>query len=178
MVRLFLVVVCFLFTLTGCTTPGAGLNPYVNTAKGYEVLFPNGWVQVKPEVPGPDVVFHDLIDPAETLSVVISTVKSGRNLTELGSPAAVADRLLKDVLAPADSGRRGELLAAESRPAEDQTYYILEFLIQSTQGTRHNLAAVTTRRGQLYTVNVAAPEERWPKVEGTLRQAVNSFRVY
>jgi len=46
-------------------------------------LYPNGWLPVKVSN-GPDVVFHDLIETTENVSVVVSSVQ-GKTLAELGT---------------------------------------------------------------------------------------------
>ncbi|MCS6781658.1 MAG: photosystem II reaction center PsbP [Gloeomargarita sp. SKYBB_i_bin120] len=164
--------------LTGCSVGTAGLNPYVDAAGRYQFLYPNGWVQVPAPPQKYAVVFHDLIDPSETLSLVISPVKSGKTLAELGSPAELGERLMQTALAQAAVDRKPQLLSAESRQTTDQQlYYTLEYVVNTATGTRHNLAAITTRHGQLYTLNVSIPEQRWPKVMTLARKVVNSFQV-
>ncbi|MCZ2201110.1 MAG: photosystem II reaction center PsbP, partial [Cylindrospermopsis raciborskii PAMP2012] len=49
----------------------AGFRSFVDTEDGYQFSYPNGWLQVK-VANGPDVVFHDLIEVSENVSVVIS----------------------------------------------------------------------------------------------------------
>jgi len=46
-------------------------------------FYPNGWLPVKVSN-GPDVVFHDLIETTENVSVVVSSVPQGKTLAELG----------------------------------------------------------------------------------------------
>ena len=59
----------------------AALNSFVDSADGYQFSYPNGWLQVKVG-DGPDVVFHDLIEVSENVSVVISPVPSGKTLSD------------------------------------------------------------------------------------------------
>jgi photosystem II oxygen-evolving enhancer protein 2 len=89
----------------------AALNSFVDSADGYQFSYPNGWLQVKVG-DGPDVVFHDLIEVSENVSVVISPVPSGKTLAELGTPTEVGYKLGKAALAPVDSGRTAELINA------------------------------------------------------------------
>ena len=58
------------------------------------------------------MVFHDLIEVSENVSVVISPVPEGKTLPELGTPTEVGYKLGKAALAPADSGRSAELINA------------------------------------------------------------------
>jgi len=165
--------------LTGCGVTPAGLNPYIDTVDGYQFLYPNGWVRVQgKEQDGLDILFHDLIDPSETVSMVISTVKSGKTLAELGSPLEVGERLMNTALAQAAVDQKPELLGADSHRDDQQLYYTLEYVVNTKAGRRHNLAALATRHGKLYTLNASVPESRWPKMAATLRQVVNSLQVY
>ena len=92
----------------------AGLNRFVDSADGYQFDYPNGWLQVKVG-DGPDVVFHDLIEVSENVSVVISPVPSGKTLAELGTPTEVGYKLGKAALAPVGSDRTAELINAAER---------------------------------------------------------------
>jgi photosystem II oxygen-evolving enhancer protein 2 len=164
--------------ITGCTSLGAGLKSYVDSLDGYEFLYPNGWIPVK-VADGPDVVFHDLIEPTENVSVVFSEVPGGKSLTELGSATEIGYQLSKNAIAPPDSGREAELVNAGTKTSKDKTYYLLEYAV-SLPGDehRHNLASVAVSRGKLFTFNVSTTEDRWEKVGDTLEQVVKSFTVY
>jgi len=156
----------------------AGLKNFVNTTNGYEFSYPNGWVQVK-VADGPDVVFHDLIEISENVSVVISPVAEGKSLVELGTPTDVGYKLGKAALAPANSGRSAELVNALEQESNGKTYYILEYAVKlPNQQQRHNIASVAVSRGKLFTFNASIPERRWQKVKSTIEDVVNSFLVY
>lgn len=164
--------------ITGCTSLGAGLKSYVDSLDGYEFLYPNGWIPVK-VADGPDVVFHDLIEPTENVSVVFSEVPGGKSLTELGSATEIGYQLSKNAIAPPDSGREAELVNAGTKTSKDKTYYLLEYAV-SLPGDehRHNLASVAVSRGKLFTFNVSTTEDRWEQVGDQLKQVVASFTVY
>jgi photosystem II oxygen-evolving enhancer protein 2 len=174
---ILLLVFSFSLTNYGSAT-AAALKSYVNTNDGYQFLYPNGWVQVK-VANGPDVVFHDLIEMSENISVVISPVPEAKTLTELGTAGEVGYRLGKNALAPEGSGRTAELVNAEQRESNGKTYYKLEYLITLPNNQkRHNLASVATSRGKLFTFNASIPEKRWRKVKGMIEESVDSFSVY
>ncbi len=164
-------------TLGGCISAGAGFQTYVNTAKGYEFIYPNGWTEVKVSN-GPDVVFHDMIEQTENVSVVISPVPEDKDLEALGTPTDVGHKLSKNAIAPPDSGREAELVNAESRQVGDKDYYLLEYAVKLPNQNRHDFASVAISRGKLFTLNVSATEERWQKVHDQLEQTIRSFRVY
>ncbi len=164
-------------TVQGCVGLTAGLNAYVDALDGYQFLYPNGWVQMKVS-DGPDVVFRDLIEETENVSVVVSAVESGKKLQDLGSPSEVGLQLAKRVLAPPTSNREADLLAANEYAVGDKTYYNLEYLVKLPNGVeRHNLANVAVSRGKLYTLNVSSPEQRWPVVEDLFKRVAASFTV-
>ncbi|MDJ0620083.1 MAG: photosystem II reaction center PsbP [Calothrix sp. MO_192.B10] len=174
-------ILCLIFTFT-LTNPGiataAGLKSFVDTQDGYQFLYPNGWIQVK-VANGPDVVFHDLIEATENVSVVISPVPEGKTLTELGTPTEIGYKLGKNALAPEGSGRTAELVNAEEKEFKDKKYYLLEYAIKLPNGKkRHNLASIATSRGKLFTFNASVAERRWRRVKGIIQDSVNSFVVY
>ncbi|GAB4319272.1 photosystem II reaction center PsbP [Leptodesmis sp.] len=177
-----IVVIVFMvisLSLQGCIPGGVtGFNSFVDATDGYQFLYPNGWLQVKVS-DGPDVVFHDLIEQTENVSVVINPVDSGKTLKDLGQPGEVGYKLSKSAIAPPGSGREAELVNAEAREVGDKTYYLLEYAVKlSDNRQRHNLASVAVSRGKLYTFNASTPEARWEKMKDILEQSVKSFSVY
>ncbi|MDB9375646.1 photosystem II reaction center PsbP [Nodularia sphaerocarpa] len=156
----------------------AGFNSFVDSYDGYEFLYPNGWVQVK-VADGPDVVFHDLIEISENVSVVISPVPDEKSLQELGTPTEVGYKLGKAALAPPDSGRSAKLINAFERESKGKTYYLLEYEVKlPNREDRHNVTSVAVSRGKLYTFNASIPERRWQRVKGLMQDVVTSFSVY
>lgn len=156
----------------------AGLKSFVDTGDGYQFLYPNGWLQVK-VANGPDVVFHDLIEVSENVSVVISAVPDGKSLTELGTPTEVGYKLGKSALAPEGSGRSAELVNVAQKETDGKTYYFLEYQVTlPNQEKRHNIASVAVSRGKLFTFNASVPERRWKKLQRTIDEVVSSFTVY
>ncbi|BAZ31735.1 photosystem II oxygen evolving complex protein PsbP [Cylindrospermum sp. NIES-4074] len=156
----------------------AGLKSFADTGDGYQFLYPNGWVQVK-VANGPDVIFHDLIEISENVSVVISPVPEGKTLPELGTPTEVGYRLGKAALAPPDSGRTAELVNAGQKEVDGKIYYLLEYEVKlPNQQERHNIASVAVSRGKVFTFNASVPEKRWRKLQRVIDSVVNSFTVY
>lgn len=165
-------------SLAGCVaTATAGLKSYIDTTHGYQFLYPNGWVPVKVNN-GPDIVFRDLIQQTENLSVVISAVPDKKTLAELGTPSEVGYNLSKNAIAPEGSNRQAELVNASSRLSGDKTYYILEYAVKLPQQKRHNLASVGVSRGKLITFNLSTTEQRWSKLQPVFEEVVNSFSVH
>lgn len=167
--------------VTSCSTGVTGLQSYVNTSKGYEFLYPNGWIPVNLGTSARktvDVVFRDLIERTENLSVIINDVPDGKTLQDLGSPSEVGYRLLKVINSKPDDTREAEFIRAEARENKDKQYYLLEYEEElPEQGTRHNLASVAVSRGKIFTFNLSTPEKRWEKVKDSFEIAVKSFTV-
>ena len=100
--------------LTACSASAAGLNSFQSPDGRYAFLYPTGWTRVQVSG-GPQVVFHDLINSDETLSLVISEVNPTNDLEKLGSAVAVGEQLRRTVIAPEGSGRAAELVEASER---------------------------------------------------------------
>ncbi|MBD2519369.1 photosystem II reaction center PsbP family protein [Nostoc sp. FACHB-973] len=176
-VLILLLVLSFSLSNSDVAVAG-GLKSFVDTNDGYQFLYPNGWLQVK-VANGPDVVFHDLIEVTENVSVVISPVPENKTLAELGTPTEVGYKLGKAALAPANSGRSAELINAAQQEVDGKTYYLLEYEVKlPNQQQRHNIASVAVSRGKLFTFNASISEKRWPKIKQTIDEVVNSFSVY
>lgn len=173
-----IILVVLTINLTACvSSPTSGLKPYVNSYKGYEFLYPNGWVEV-PVKNGPDVVFKDLIQSTENVSVVISEIPKNQSLKDVGDPSEVGYKLLKKAIAPEGSGREAELVNATSVEKKEKTYYILEYAVTLANQKRHDIATVAISRGKLFSLNVSTTASRWEKTAETLKQVVASFSVY
>ena len=163
--------------LQSCSS-GVSLQSYNDSYEGYEFRYPTGWVPANVEG-GPDTVFHDIINNDENVSVVVSPVSGGKTLPDLGTPSEVGYKLSKSITSLAADARNVELVNAQSSEAGDKLYYILEYVANLPSGrTRHDLASVIIRRGQLYTFNASLPESRWKDLKDTMKQAVASFSVY
>ena len=99
MIKLFrtsfksLLAIALVLTLGACSTGGAaGLEPFKSQDGRYGFLFPTGWTRVAVDN-GPEVVYHDLINSDETLSLVISKLENEVDLDDLGGADAVGARL-------------------------------------------------------------------------------------
>lgn len=167
--------------LQGCSAGVlGGLNSYTDSLDGYRFLYPTGWTEVKnlSQNSGLDILFHDIIEQTENISVVINPTPGKRSLEELGTPSEVGYRLGKSAIAPEGSGREADLISAEAGQIGDRLYYLLEYAVKLPDGqARHNLASAVVYRGKLYTVNASTPESRWSKMKEILSQSVKSFTV-
>ena len=152
----------------------AGFNSYQSPDGRYAFLYPTGWTRVT-VTGGPKVVFHDLINSDETLSLVISDVGKDVELQELGSPEAVGARLMQEVIAPEGAGREVDLVEAQERINKGHTFYDLEYVVHLKDRDRHELATVVVDRGYLYTLAASTNEVRWLKVEKIFERAITSF---
>jgi photosystem II oxygen-evolving enhancer protein 2 len=166
--------------LSSCSTGVSGLQSYVNASKGYEFLYPNGWipVDIRGASAGVDVVFRDLIQRSENLSVIVSQVSNDKRLEDLGTPTEVGYRFLQSVNNNPKLDRQAEFIRAESRQVNGNSYYLLEYEVDlPNQEERHNLASVAVSRGKLFTFNLSTTKERWQKVKDTFEIVAKSFSV-
>ena len=167
-------------TLSSCSVGVSGLKSYVNPTQGYEFLYPNGWIPVDLKNPsqGVDVVFRDLVERTENLSVIISDVPADKSLQDLGTPSEVGYRFLNLVNNDPNLDVESAFLRADSREVADKTYYLLEYEVDlPEQAKRHNLASVAVSHGKLFTFNLSTPERRWDTVKDTFEIAAQSFSV-
>jgi photosystem II oxygen-evolving enhancer protein 2 len=162
--------------LVGCSAVAAGLNSYQSPDGRYAFLYPTGWTRVQVSG-GPQVVFHDLINSDETLSLVVSEVSTDRDLTDLGSAVAVGESLRRRVIAPEGSGREAELVEARERQQGGRTFYDLEYRVHLADRDRHELATAVVDRGRLYTFAASTNEVRWPKVQELFQRVIGSFNL-
>ncbi|MFN6068914.1 MAG: photosystem II reaction center PsbP, partial [Pseudanabaena sp.] len=90
--------VVFALLLTSCaSTPTSGLVPFADSKDGYRFLYPNGWTETKGNS-AIDILFHDIIEPSENVSVTISKLETVKSLEEIGNPEAIGLRLQQRVV--------------------------------------------------------------------------------
>ena len=177
-ISIFLIVITF--TLSACSSPVGGLNRYSDAIDGYQFFYPNGWiaVDVKNKSQGVDVVYRDIIEEGENLSVIISDIDRNMSLEDLGTPTDVGYRFMEIVNQNTNDGREAELISAEKREKDLQDYYLLEYRVKlSDNQYRHNLANVVTKKGKLYTFNISSTEYRWQKVKELFTAVAKSFTI-
>ncbi|MBE9115063.1 photosystem II reaction center PsbP family protein [Lusitaniella coriacea LEGE 07157] len=168
-------------SLSSCSVGVGGLKQYVDSLDGYKFLYPNGWaaVEVQDASEGVDIVFRDIIERSENLSVIISDVPKGKTLESLGTPSEVGYRFLKRTNARGGSEREVEFIKAGSYETEGQKYYILEYAVApSDREKQHNIATVAVSRGKLFTFSISTSEQRWQNVRDLFEVAAKSFTVY
>ncbi len=173
---LAIILVMFSLSLSGCVTRTNGLAPFVDSRDGYSFLHPNGWLQ-KNVKNGPDVVFHDIVEPSENVSVVIGKLKSVKTLEEIGTPHDIGLRIQEKVIGSPNA----TLVSAEAYQNQDKPYYLLEYKINSPTNkaseARHDLVSVTANDGSFYTLSISTLESRWLKLKDLFYQVANSFTV-
>ena len=164
---------CFL--LSACSNGlNAGLEAYQSSDGRYGFFYPTGWTRVKVDG-GPEIIYHDLINSNETLSLVVSEVDKNVDLEELGTPLEVGQTLINKVIAPEGSGRNVELIDAHKRESSNHLFYDLEYELNLNNQKRHEIASVVIDRGSLYTFAVGTNQERWNKVETLFSRVIESF---
>lgn len=149
-----------------------GFQAVEDRKDGYSLLYPFGWQEVAVE--GADKVFKDVIEPLESVSVImIPTTKL--DIRDLGPPQEVAETLIKKVLAPPT--QKTKLLEAAEHDIDGKAYYTFEFVAQAPNFIRHALGTVTIGNGKFYTLTTGANERRWGKMKERLHTVVDSFKI-
>lgn len=169
-----------LLLLTSCAIGVGGVQRYIDAVDGYQFLYPNGWQQVstKGAKKGVDVLFEDLIERGENLSVVVSSVAKGNQLSDLGTPTEIGQRFLQSLNLDPEVKREAELINAESHDNQGKIYYTIEYQVKlPNQPERHNLSSIAVSRDKLYTFNLSAHQERWAKVKDLFNTVASSFSV-
>ncbi len=166
--------IALVLTLGACSTGGAaGLEPFKSQDGRYGFLFPTGWTRVAVDN-GPEVVYHDLINSDETLSLVISKLENEVDLDDLGGADAVGERLFGEK----NSNNPIQLIDASEREVDERKFYDLEYSIDLEEKSRHEFATVVVDRGYLYTLAASTSEQRWSKMQDTFKRVVNSFTFF
>ncbi len=169
-----LLAIALVLTLGACSTGGvAGLEPFKSQDGRYGFLFPTGWTRVAVDN-GPEVVFHDLINSDETLSLVISKLENEINLDDLGGADAVGERLFGD-----KTGNKSiQLIDAVEREVDERKFFDLEYTVNLEDKSRHEIATVVVEKGFLYTLAVSTSEQRWSKMQDTFKRVVSSLTFF
>ena len=169
-----LLAIALVLTLGACSTGGAsGLEPFKSQDGRYGFLFPTGWTRVAVDN-GPEVVYHDLINSDETLSLVISKLENEVDLDDLGGADAVGKRLFgeKNIDNPI------QLIDASEREVDERKFYDLEYSVDLEEKSRHEIATVVVNRGYLYTLAASTSEQRWSKMQDIFKRVVTSFTLF
>lgn len=149
-----------------------GFVPVKDQQDAYAFLYPFGWQEVS--IDGEDVVFKDVIEPLESVSVnLVPTDKS--DVKEYGDVKEVAFTLADKVLT--NAAQEVTLVNATERQSAGRRYYDFEFLAKNKNYTRHAAASVTIANGKFYTLVTGANEKRWSRMQDKIRTVVNSFEV-
>ncbi len=174
----FFALIFLICSLSSCS---AGMTSGLETFKSgdgrYGFFYPIGWTRIAVK-DGPELVFHDLINSDETLSLVISDVSDDIELKKIGSPLEVGERLMNNLLAPDGGDRKAELIDANARDVDGRTFYDIEYLIHLSERDRHELATVVVDHGYLYTFAAGTNDVRWKNVEDLFKRVINSFNFF
>ena len=149
-----------------------GFVPVNDQQDAYSFLYPFGWQEVS--VDGLDVVYKDVIEPLEAVSVNM-VPSDKKDILEYGEAKEVAFTLADKVMtAPT---QEVTLVNAAERMQDGRRYIDFEFLAKSKSYTKHALASVTIANGKLYTLETGSNERRWSKMQEKVKQVVKSFVV-
>lgn len=150
----------------------SGFNPLIDKGDGYKFLYPFGWQEVS--VSGQDVVYKDIIEPLESVSVSLTDTDK-QDITDFGPIEEVATTLAAEVLSP--PGQKVKVLNADMREVAGKKYYAFEFEADAGRYVRHALAVVAVANGKFYALTTGANQRRWQKMEERLRTVAKSFQL-
>ncbi|KAG1660275.1 hypothetical protein FOA52_006742 [Chlamydomonas sp. UWO 241] len=149
----------------------SGFVTLEDISDGYKFIYPFGWQEVS--ISGADVVFKDVVEPLESVSVTMVQTNKG-DISEYGSLAEVSETLAKSVLtAPGTDVKITG--SAERVDDKGHRYYELEFT--ADKPNRHQLAVVTVANSRLYTLTTGSSIRRWNKMGDKLKATVSSFSL-
>lgn len=158
--------------LAAGTKAPRGFTPVQDVGDNYQFLYPFGWQEVS--VDGADVVYKDVVEPLESVSVTLTPTEK-KDIKEFGDIKEVAETLAKEVLtAP---GVEVEVLSTNERETKGRTYYEFEFTAKNPRYTRHSVAVVIADNGRFYTLTTGSNERRWPKMKDKLNTTIRSFTL-
>eukprot|EP00741_Cyanophora_paradoxa_P008884 tig00001408_g8601.t1 len=144
----------------------AALKRFVDTSDGYELSYPNGWLQYPFKKGGPDVGFRDLINEEETISVFITPTDPGKSVEALGTPEEVGKRIA--------ASEGGDFVTAKEVTKQGVKFY--EFELTTASPKLHKVGAVAISRGKVYTLTASTSEKRWGKVKPQFQEVIKQFR--
>ncbi|MEW5312629.1 MAG: hypothetical protein WDW38_004249 [Sanguina aurantia] len=150
-----------------------GFQQVVDSQDNYQFLYPFGWQEVS--VQGADVVFKDVVEPLESVSVTLTTTDK-TDISEFGGVQEVTEAIARNVLtAP---GQKVTFLKSSQRAdAKGRNYYDMQWTADTGKYVRHSVAVVAVDNGIFYTLTTGANERRWNKMEERLYQIINSFSL-
>ncbi|KAK9826793.1 hypothetical protein WJX81_001589 [Elliptochloris bilobata] len=147
-------------------------TPVKDAQDGYSFVYLFGWQEVA--VKGQDVVYKDVIEPLESVSVSI-TKTDKENVSEFGPAPEVAYTLADRVLTP--PSQEVKVLEVKETVRDGRDYIEFEFAAKAGNYIRHALAVVTVGNGNFYTLVTGANERRWDKIRPRLEEIAKSFTV-
>jgi photosystem II oxygen-evolving enhancer protein 2 len=155
-----------------------GLRTYRDPDGLISFSYPNGMVAVEsPSLSEAKVVLTDLVNNAETVSLMVSPYEQAESIEEMGSPAEVGQRVKENILAPSGSNREATLINAGQLQTNDTTYYLLEFNTSIAGIPRHDMVTVTIKHDQLYTLTASTSDSRWAQMKDAFYTVAQSLRV-
>ncbi len=176
--QLFLCLLMGLTLVLSSCGSSVGLRTYKDSEGLISFSYPNGMVAVdSPSLSEAKVVLTDLVNNAETVSLMVSPYAQVESIEAMGSPTEVGQRVKEHILAPEGSNREATLLNAGQLQTNNTTYYLLEFNTFIAGVPRHDMVTVTIKHDQLYTLTASTSDSRWPQMKDTFYTVAQSLRV-
>lgn len=107
--------------------------------------------------------------------VAVDPVKL-ESLEKFGTPTQVGEAVV-NVERTKEGVLNAELLNAGPVTLDGLTYYVLDYISESTRGNNHYLCRVAVRQGKLYVFTVQAKAALYPEVQSEANSIAASFRL-
>ena len=195
-----------------------GFRRFADSEDKYEFVYPGNWEQDRTilmkklqqqEMPsslntrnkystdliGPDIAIGPksgsiVRSKLNNLSVIKSKILPGFSMKgTLGSPQEAAEFLLKNSIAPPQSGKTWKLVTANEdyKGGSAEPRYIFEYVVQKLDPkdpgsgrlvfNQHSISSVVYKNNYLYTLTVVAPEQDWEERGSDASEIANSFTL-
>lgn len=145
---------------------------------GFSFAYPTAWTVKKKPIRThlSEVIVTDPSDASTAAGIVVDTVKID-SIDKFGTPDVVAQKVV-DVENKKESVTSATISSAKSVSVGGLTYYILDYVVDSSRGIKRYLAKVTVTGNQLYVLTAQAKVD---KFEGDTSQIfakmLDSFTV-
>ncbi|GLJ06159.1 hypothetical protein SUGI_0032600 [Cryptomeria japonica] len=151
----------------------SGYEVYLDRQDGYSFIYPSNWRDYV--FRGQDAAFKDVRKAME--NVRLSFVPTDKkDIHDLGPPAVVIKKLIKDLLATPD--QRTQIFNIKEYAIDGKNYYNFDYTVSSRVYARRALVTLVIGNGKSYMLEVGTLERRWKNMEDTMQTISNSFTLF
>lgn len=148
-------------------------------ALGFSFGYPVGWaVKKKPiKTHVSEVIVSSDTEPGTSAGLVVDAVTIG-SIESFGSPESVGKKVV-NVETKKDSVNSATVVNSSAvKDADGLTYYIIDYVVDSSRGIKRYLAKATITGGQLFVFTAQAKNDEFEgETSDTLTRMLASFKV-